>query len=439
MKRSCCVHSLSAAAIGVLLLSSSCGRSPERSESEQVVLRFAHNTTGGKSKGILDDVCREFGERNPGVRVQQIVIEDEEYQDIGLIKLFSGGNPPDVYFQWGGWLVERDVAAGRAADLTDYLDQDGWKEEFDSIVWPSAMVGDRIYMIPDASWVTTVLWYNLEVFRSLHLEVPKTWAEFVAVCRKAKAAGKIPITAGNNEKWPLGNWAGHIVSRVAGEDLYRKTLQLAPGTSFAHPDFIRALSLLEDLAKERFFNEGVIGLSTLEGQMPFRTGEALFHPVGSWITDRLLDEDPDLEYDFFNTPQIPDGKGNQNSILWLSTGYMVYRDSPRKDLAVRFLRYHASPEVQRRYVAIGVCSSIKAGFEGGVEPHLAKIRALVESATVTVPPGDTGFPVEVAGHFYDAVSNVVGGLASSAEALRKCDERVARLRGRDLLGSPGGS
>ena len=121
------------------------------------------------------------------------------------------------------------------------------------------------------------------------------------------------------------------------------------------------------------------------------------------------------------------------------SGYMVYKHTPRKDLSIRFLKYYTSPEVQRRVVAVGVFSAVKAAHEGVSEPHLEKIRRHMESEPLIVPPADVGFSVDVANHFYDAINDVIGGLADPAEALKKCDERLERLRGRKTAVGTGGS
>ncbi len=432
-------HVSIALSISLAFLLSGCGSSSSSGKDDPNVLRLAHNVTGGKSAPIMDDICHEFEERNPGVTVQQIAMDDDIYQDIGLMKLFSGGNPPDVYFQYGDWLIRRDVAADRALDLTDYLDDDGWREEFHESSWECNRVDGRDYMIPDSIGTTTFIWYNSKLFRDLGMRVPKTWDDFVELCRDAKAAGLVPISAGNNEKWPLGNWGAHIVSRVGGEDLYQDVMQLKPGTRFANPDFIKGLTYLHQLVQEGFFNEGVIGLSDEEGQMLFRAEQALFHPIGAWVIDMFINEVPDLEFDYFNTPAFPEGKGNQESVLGHVSGYMVYKHTPRKDLAIRFLKYYTSPEVQRRFVAVGVFSTVKAAHEGVSEPHLEKIRHHMESEPLIVAPADVGFSVDVANHFYDAINDVIGGLAGPAEALKKCDERVERLRQRRALSVTGGS
>ena len=203
-----------------------------------------------------------------------------------------------MYFQYGDWLIRRDVAADRALDLTDYLDEDGWREEFHESSWECNRVDGRDYMIPDSIGTTTIIWYNSKLFRDLGMSVPETWDDFVELCREAKAAGLVPISAGNNEKWPLGNWGAHIVSRVGGEDLYRDVMELKPGTRFANPDFIKGLTYLHQLVQEGFFNEGVIGLSDEEGQMLFRAEQALFHPIGAWVIDMFINEVPDLEFDY---------------------------------------------------------------------------------------------------------------------------------------------
>ncbi len=80
------------------------------------------------------------------------------------------------------------------------------------------MVDGKPYMVPTSLDVTNTIWYNKTMFAENNLTPPKTWDEFVAVIKALAAAGETPIIDGNNEFWPLGNWASHIAAKVVPPD-----------------------------------------------------------------------------------------------------------------------------------------------------------------------------------------------------------------------------
>src|SRR5947209_1559668 len=109
----------------------SCARSPwlfalcalvapgcRRAPGEEVVLRLATTQPGERMREPFQAALTAFERQHPGVRVELVEMDDEVYQKMGLITLFVGGTPPDVYFQWGGYQVRKYAAAGYALDLS---------------------------------------------------------------------------------------------------------------------------------------------------------------------------------------------------------------------------------------------------------------------------------------------------------------------------------
>jgi len=335
----------------LILLTLTCTSKPE----PQIVLRFAYPTSGDKFFQLMQSVIAEFEELHSGVTIKQHVMDGEIYQDFGLLTLFQSGQPPDLYGQWGGWLVQRDATFGFAADLTEVLDTlrvagRPWRERFLLPAWSGMLAEGRNFGIPTSIGISNVIWYNLTLFQQLNLQPPATWEALEQVCQTLLANGVVPISQGNRTVWPMGNWAAHVVSRVAGEQAYLDVMQLKPGTCFANPDFIRALQLFENLARQNFFNPGMNGRSELEGMMQFLNGHSAMHPIGSWLVSQAIDENVTLAYDALNTPLVFPGKGDSTSILGVTFGYLISRRTPHFDLAARFLEYLTRPEIQKRFV-----------------------------------------------------------------------------------------
>src|SRR5687768_4992062 len=103
--------------------------------AQQTELRITHATTGGAEKEVLDAIVAAFEAANPDIKVKQIAFDDDVYSNTGLITQLQGQDVPDIYFQWAGFPVKRDVGAGYALDLTQALASDGWGDTFVPAIW----------------------------------------------------------------------------------------------------------------------------------------------------------------------------------------------------------------------------------------------------------------------------------------------------------------
>ena len=191
----------------------------------QTELTIAHILTGGTDRAAFDQIVADFEAAYPDIKINQVVQDASIYEDAGLITMLKSGDAPDIYYQWGGALVARDANEGFAADLTDALNQGGWKDTFGAAAWsePAGTVVDgRIYMVPYSLDLTTVIWYNTDLFKAYGLSEPATWPELMNVVKTLADNGETPIVIGNQELWPLGNWAGHLTARVVSPKTFKR-------------------------------------------------------------------------------------------------------------------------------------------------------------------------------------------------------------------------
>jgi len=412
----------------VLLLLTAVGC--RRAEEPKAVIKFAHAVTSGSGKPILEDAIREFEKNHPGIRIKQMVQNDTEYQKQGLQSLLQGGDPPDVFFEWAGYRVDRKVRDGYAADLTDVLKKDNWKDTFIDNAWNDTKVDGRYYMIPDSIGPSVLYWYNRKIIEKHHLSEPKSYEELIGLLRKLKAAGEVPVYFGNRDVWPMGNWGAHIVHRAIGRQLFDDTLRLKPGTSLAHPEFVRALKMIEQWAKEGFFNPGFMAITDADAMIGFFHGKGVFHPLGSWtVQEARASAPPGFEYGCFNLPPMADGKGDQTTLMVVTVGFMISKTTKHFELAVEFLRHLSSRSVQERRAASGSISPLKGVMRSDItDPHLMRVMEAIGQAKSFLASPDTGYPIDVANRLYDAIALVADGKADAETALKKAEEQVAPWR-----------
>lgn len=393
-------------------------------------VRFTHSITGGTSREALDAIIANFEAANPGITIKQIVFDDDQYSNQGLITQLKSNEVPDIFFEWAGYPVQRDVEAGYAYDLTDAMATDGWKESFSDAVWTDGagtMVDGKPYLVPLSLDLTNTIWYNKKIFAEHNLTPPATWEEFVALNKTLADAGETPIVEGNNEFWPLGNWAGHIAAMVVPPDAYVAAFkQEAP---FNTPEFEKALNLLVDLHNVGAFNKDMQALGADPAMATFFQEGAVMHPIGSWLvseTSNLADEG--FEYSQFNTPVIDASHPNANSVIGTITGLVVHKNAAHPAEAIKFLKFLTSEASQVTWSESGQMSPVKGVSEKAkLDEQTTAMLALMSGAPSIVPPPDNKYPVPVAEAFYQAAAFAASGEKSAKDALVWLDETLTAM------------
>lgn len=393
-------------------------------------VRFTHSITGGASREALDSIIADFQAANPDIKIKEIVFDDDQYSNQGLITQLKSNEVPDIFFEWAGFPVQRDVAAGYAYDLSEAMAADGWKDSFSPAVWTDGagtMVDGKPYLVPLSLDLTNTIWYNKKIFAEHNLTPPKTWDEFVALSKTLAEAGETPIVEGNNEFWPLGNWAGHIAAMVVPPDAYVAAFkQEAP---FNTPEFEKALNLLVGLHDVGAFNKDMQALGADPAMATFFQEGAVMHPIGSWLvseTGNLADEG--FEYGQFNTPVIDPAHPLANSVIGTITGLVVHKNAPHPAEAIKFLKFLTSEASQIKWAESGQMSPVLGvSDKAKLDEQTQAMLALMSGASGIVPPPDNKYPVPVAEAFYQAAAFAASGEKSAKDALVWLDETLAAM------------
>jgi raffinose/stachyose/melibiose transport system substrate-binding protein len=412
---------LAALATGAVVLAAACTSAP----ASDNVLRIAMGSPGEAQIRVWDDVAKQFEAANPGMKVELNYQDDDLYQTIGLQNLLNGRNAPDIYFEWTGNRLAQRVKDGFAADISSKFDSGPLAGLFDDTTLDEYKIDDKIVMVPYSADVTNVLWYNKQILADAGVQPPTSWEELLAVCDTLNAAGVTPIASGNKDLWAAGNWLSHMASRVVGEDAYVSTLG---GTGkFATPEWEKAFGYITELADHKCVNESANAIDDNEGAQLFFQGKAAMHPIGSWLVSWAIDEAPDLDFDYVNLPAMPDGAGNQDSVIGVQTGYVINAKSAKVDKAAEFMAMLNSDENVQKLIEAEVTPLTKSASAGqDIDSRSANLTALLNDAPAIVLPPDTGYDLEMADALYAAEAAVLGGQQTAAEALAGIDKKIGR-------------
>jgi len=415
-RRSATISVVAALALGSIAGSAS---------AQDQVLRVAMGSPGEAAIRVWDDIAAQFEAAHPGFDVEMNYQDDDLYQTIGLQNLLAGRNAPDIYFEWTGSRLAQRTADGYAADLTAAVASGPLAGLFDEAVFPQATIDGKVVMLPHTADVTNVLWYNTQILADNGITPPTTWAELLAACDTLSAAGIIPIASGNKDLWAAGNWLSHLASRVVGEDVYATTLGGAG--KFSTPEWQTAFGYISELRDHKCVNESANAVDDNAGAQLFFQGQAAMHPIGSWLVSWAIDEAPTLDFDFVNLPVMPDGAGDQGSVIGVETGYIVNAKSDKIDTAIDFLALLNSDANVQAFIGAEVTPiAISAASGQDVDGRSARLAALLNDAPAVVLPPDTGYDLKMADALYAAEAAVLGGQMTPADALAGIDQKLGR-------------
>ena len=119
----------------------------------------------------------KFEAENPGIKLNLSVVSwNDVYTEVDT--RIAAGNAPDI--------LNIDVFANYASEglllpVSDYCPEELYKDFFPSFIEQS-ILNDTVWAVPDLA-SARALFYNVDMFQEVGIEVPTTWAELEEACQ----------------------------------------------------------------------------------------------------------------------------------------------------------------------------------------------------------------------------------------------------------------
>lgn len=288
-----------------------------------------------------------LAERYPEVTVN--VTPGQGGADIAALRTaLVGGQGPDLFQSNAapsrmGLLAE----SGLLMPLERYYQQYGWNDIFlpwakqrTSFVGPNDTAAQTYGVAQNVEFMA--VFYKPEVFDSLGLSVPETYAEFEAVLQALKDSGYLPIIGGFRETFPRGWFMSAVIQAAAGREKLDDVL--AGGSDWNDAGILAAAEATLQMAMAGYLASESQSLSAAEAfQLWLSHPRAGMIVTGSWEVANCVEQG----CRFFPFPSL-DADLDSSFIGGVGGGLAMSVNAQDPDAAAKLLDVLFSEDVQRR-------------------------------------------------------------------------------------------
>lgn len=220
--------------------------------------------SSGNQRTFWDtEVIQKFKAANPDVQVTQRVSGQEAYK-AGFSQMLQN-EAVDVAFWFAGERLSQGVDSQLLRPLDDPDVKTAVIRNFVESTVAATSTRSKIYALP-LSYYAWGFYYRKSLFLQLGLQPPATWADFLDVGQKLKAAGVAPTAVGAAEGWPAAAWFDYLNLRINGLDFHRKLL--AGEARFSDPKVREVLLQWKRLQELEFFRRDTLD-QTWDSPLPY--------------------------------------------------------------------------------------------------------------------------------------------------------------------------
>ncbi|WP_226527764.1 extracellular solute-binding protein [Metabacillus niabensis] len=411
--------------------SSSSGESSEGSSGrDDVTVKLMHLWPSGSSKQhnmIVNDIAAEYEKANPGVKIEQEILSNEQYKE--KLKVLSASNElPDVGMTWAAGFLDPYVKGNKFAPLDDIL-EGGLKDSFIAGTTEAYAVDGKTYGLPLELNIAPV-YYNKKIFEKYNLDVPETYEDFKNIVKTLSDNGVTPITLGNKDRWTGSLWYMYLADRLGGPETLTNAINRS-GT-FEDPALVKAAEEIQNLVGMDAFVKGFNGLSNDEAKGPFMNEQAAMYLMGSWeLPNYTTNEDVPQEFrdsiGFFKFPTVEGGKGDINSFVGgPGVGLFVSEDSEVKEEAKKFVKFFVQKWGERSVTDAGVIPATKVDTASVDLPqmYIDVLDELSNASNITLY-ADVQMSASVAEEHLNMIQALFGGEVKPEEFAKAHEEALA--------------
>jgi multiple sugar transport system substrate-binding protein len=309
---------------------------------ETVTIKFWKAPHSQDEEKIWAGIIDKFEEQYPNIKVEHLVTPWDTYEQ-QYTAAFAGSNPPDVSYQTD-WVVNF-ANQGKLADLSPYFTEDEQGNYSDSAI-EYATIDGKLIGRPFIA-LTSVMFYNKDIFAANNIEIPQTWDELLEAAKKATVApDQFGIGLATN---PVDYWQSLSFIYQSGADVFNQDMT---ANGFNNEEGIRGLKFVTDLMNSYKVINPMDHFSTGEQLSDaFYNGKIAMLPSQVQFSGEIKKNAPNLNYGVF---PMPAGPGNvEDTKRWAYSGMglmSIAEASKHKEEAYKFIDFITTPDIEKMYL-----------------------------------------------------------------------------------------
>jgi raffinose/stachyose/melibiose transport system substrate-binding protein len=332
-----------------------------------------HVDDNAAAQALWKKIAADYEAAHKGVKVEFKYLENEAFKAKLPTMLQSEDSRPDLFYSWGGGVMQAQEKAGFLKDITKDA---GWETSLAPTAVDAFKVDGKVVGIPFEVG-EVAFYYNKKLFEKAGVKAEdiKSWDDFLGAVKKLKVAGITPLVVGAGEKWPMHFYYSYLVMRLGGEHALADAKAGKDG-GFKNATFVEAGKRLRELAALEPFQPGYLSTSHAQSAGIFGDGKAAMDLMGQWLLGMqapnstsgkgLAAEDIGV----LSFPVVPGGKGNATDVLGGINGWLVSKSAPQE--AVDFLKFFSQEKYAKEAAATGAYIPVVKGSETAITDPLVK-------------------------------------------------------------------
>ena len=213
---------------------------------EKKEVEFAHFWVSRGEANSLKILSDQF--TSLGGEWSEVSSEDYEIMKRDIVVRIAAGYPPTAF-----WLGGEDIASmtqlNILTNLSSLIREDQWSKPIHSFIMEKATINGKIMALPITVHNENWAWFNRNIYKKLHLTLPKNWDDFLSQAPIIKKAGYLPLAISDQD------WNSRILFTTilagTGEELYKGFYIQNRPSILDNPKIIRALKILGELRQYR--------------------------------------------------------------------------------------------------------------------------------------------------------------------------------------------
>jgi raffinose/stachyose/melibiose transport system substrate-binding protein len=326
------------------------------------------------NKTTMQPLITEFQKENPGYTVKFSFAQPVTGYIQKLQTELGSGTAPDVFI-----ITAENKQQIMDGHFAKDLSKESWISNLATAAKATYTKDGKVYGAATSSWGGGLLVNEDLLAKVGYTGQPKTWQQFLDLCKKLKDAGITPFyEAGDGIPVTLAALLG-IQNQAADGKI---DADIRAGKSTFVKSWTPALKTWNELFDQGLESRSVAGLTGDQVQQEFNQGKVAMIGTGSWTPGGIRQAAPNMKFEFWPVP------GANGTPYWagaVSPGYAINAKAKDPQAAEKWVEFLQSKKAAQIYNKETGTIMTTGDFTPTVDPSLAKMVAPVRKGDFYLP------------------------------------------------------